>query len=265
MQGPSGENDRAPMNRCPFLSLVLVALLTAGCTTTAPVRPADSRTEDLVSNYVQLGIEYMKQGQYDVAMKRLERALSIDGTSPDAHNAMALLHDQLDQDDLAEAHYEKALRHDPKYAAAHNNYGGLLCRQGRYAEAERQFLLAGENPLNQNRDTAYTNAGLCVRQQGDLAKAETYFRKALELNPRQPVALMAMARLSFARDRFLQARAYLQRYAEVAPRTAESLWLGYRVERELGDRDAASSYAVALRGRFPDSQEARLLSQEEGR
>lgn len=250
-----------PLSR---LCLLFTALLLAGCST-SPVRDSDRATANVVGNYVELGIEYMKQGQYDVALNRLQRALDIDGTSPDAHNAMALLRQQLEQPALAEEHFRKAIGYAPDFAAAHNNYGQFLCRRGRFEEAEREFILAAENPLNKNRDTAYTNAGLCMGLKQDSAAAEGYFRQALRLNPQQPVALLAMARLSFEDGRYLPARAYLQRYAEVGAPTPESLWLGYRVETALGARDAASSYALALRGRFPDAEETRLLNETESR
>jgi type IV pilus assembly protein PilF len=43
--------------------------------------------------------------------------------------------------------------------------------------------------------------------------------------------------------------------------TAESVWLGVRTERRLGNRDAESSYAEQLRGRFADSAELRAMNQ----
>ena len=75
------------------------------------------------------------------------------------------------------------------------------------------------------------------------------------------MALLRMAILSYQSSRYLPARAYLERYREVGPQTAESLWLGYRVEERLGDKDAAASYAMLLRAKFPDSQEVRLLQE----
>ena len=55
------------------------------------------------------------------------------------------------------------------------------------------------------------------------------------------------------------ARAYLQRYAEVAQHTAESLWLGVRTENQLGDKDQMASYGLKLRAKFPDSEQAKYL------
>jgi len=44
---------------------------------------------------------------------------------------------------------------------------------------------------------------------------------------------------------------------------AEQLWLGVRIERKVGDRNAAANYAVQLRKRFPDAQETQWLMQGE--
>ena len=60
----------------------------------------------------------------------------------------------------------------------------------------------------------------------------------------------------------LSARAYLQRFLEVSKHTAASLWMGIRIERQLGDKDAIASYKLALRNNFPDSNEATLLEAE---
>jgi type IV pilus assembly protein PilF len=37
------------------------------------------------------------------------------------------------------------------------------------------------------------------------------------------------------------------------------LWLALRVERKLGDRDAAASYGKQLTNNYPESKEARAL------
>ena len=70
-----------------------------------------------------------------------------------------------------------------------------------------------------------------------------------------------MAHLSFDQDNYLSARAYLERYSQVAKHTADSLWLGVRTEKQLGDRDQVASYALKLRANFPDSEQAKFLDE----
>ncbi|MEQ8660577.1 MAG: type IV pilus biogenesis/stability protein PilW, partial [Gammaproteobacteria bacterium] len=148
---------------------------------------------------------------------------------------------------------------DPRNSAALNNYGQFLCRQGRHAEGQAQFLKAVENPLYRLPAVAYSNAGTCAFDAGDLVVAETHFRRALESDPRLAPALLQMADISYRQQRYLPARGYLQRYLEVARHTARSLWLGILIERELDDRDAVASYSLQLERGFPDAQETRLL------
>ena len=55
------------------------------------------------------------------------------------------------------------------------------------------------------------------------------------------------------------ARVYLERFAAVAPASAESLYLSVRVELQIGNRNKAAAYERMLRERFPDSAEIQRL------
>jgi type IV pilus assembly protein PilF len=57
----------------------------------------------------------------------------------------------------------------------------------------------------------------------------------------------------------------MQRYFEVATDTPEVLLLAFRIERALGDKNAQATYALRLRGKFPQSAEARQLRTLTGR
>ena len=72
-----------------------------------------------------------------------------------------------------------------------------------------------------------------------------------------------MSQISYEKANYLSARAYLQRYLEISRHTSTSLWLGIKIERELGDKDALSSYILSLKNNFPDSIEAGLLLESE--
>jgi type IV pilus assembly protein PilF len=120
-----------------------------------------------------------------------------------------------------------------------------------------------ENPVYPRRDQVFENIGLCLERKGEFEQAEASLRKGLQLNPRSPKSLLAMARLTFAKESYLSTRGYLQRYAEVARHTPESLWLGVRVERVLGDKNALASYGLSLKGNFPDAPETKLYLQSQ--
>lgn len=260
--------------RTPSLWMLPIAILltVTGCNT--PGGAANSSNisqrqngvdgpDSLAETNVKLGIGYLQQGKKELALSRLQRALQLDPNLPSAHNAIAILYDQLGEEVLAAQHYQRAVSLDPQDSRAHNNYGRFLCNRNELAAAEEQFLLAVKNPLYETPDLAYENAGLCALRVPDLPKAEEYFRTALKLNPKLPSSLHQMSSIHFDRSDYLSARAYLQRYENVAKPTAATLWLGIRIERVLGDKNAEASYAVALRSSFPDSEEARKLAESE--
>jgi type IV pilus assembly protein PilF len=72
-----------------------------------------------------------------------------------------------------------------------------------------------------------------------------------------------MAELSFTAQDYLTTRAWLQRFQEAGEQTPQSLWLGVRSEYALRDNQASGNYALQLRSRFPDSEQARLLQEWE--
>ena len=124
----------------------------------------------------------------------------------------------------------------------------------------KHFLVAISDPLYQNPDRSFVNAGVCARRRGDFAGAEGYFRSALKLQPNQIQALYQLADMSYARASYREARAALARLVPVASGSPEILWLMLRTERRLGDGNALDSLAHQLRTNFPDSKEAALLS-----
>ncbi len=245
----------------PSLAGILFLALLSACQST-PVQPTGTvpqAANRLAEVHTQLGIGYLREGKLEQAYDRLERALDADPNYSTAHNAMGLLQERLKNPRRAEEHYRRAVSVNPRDSAAQNNYGGFLCRQERYEEGEARIIKVTEDPLYKSREIAYTNAGLCMRRAGNNEKAERYLRSALQINPKIPQALFAMSELSYENAQYLTARAYLQRYLEVASHTPQSLWLGVRVERELGDKNTASSYAMLLRSNYPDSRETQLL------
>ena len=242
------------------IATVCLVLLLAGCGQTNVRQDPPGRSA--AADNVELGLLYMREGQKSVALEKFQKALEQDPSLPSAHNAIAVLYQNLGEHDKADQHYRRALSLDPKDSQVHNNYGSFLCTIGRRQDAEEHYLEAARNPLYETPELSYTNAGICAYQAQDMAKAESYWRRALEANPRFPVALLQMARLGVAQENFLSARAHLQRLHEIVRPNAESLWLGIQTERALGDTNAEASYAMRLKNGFPDSPQAKLLQEK---
>ncbi len=243
----------------PRLGLLVVVLVLCACSNTSNLRVDESQATRAAIVNVQLGAGYMRQGKNDVALAKLQRALDEDPKLPSAHYVIAILYERLGEIEKADKHYRRAVELAPHDPDARNNYGTFLCGQNRLKEADKQFNDALKDPLYKTPEFAYTNAGVCALKVPDVAKAEAYFRKALQVNPRFGNALFEMAKLNFNRGNYLAARGFLQRHLEVSQRSPTAMWLGVRIERALGDKATAESYAKVLMTDFPNASETELL------
>jgi type IV pilus assembly protein PilF len=240
---------------------ILVLALTA-CSTN-PAGSDSQRARRIADTNLQLGIAYMREGDYDTAMVKLQKALEADPDSATVNGTLALLYENIGENQLAEKHFKKALQLSPKDPQTHNNYGQYLCRHGEYTQALEQFKIAASDPLYPGIAASLTNAGICAGSIPDAKQAEEYFRKALEHDQNYAYALLQMADLMFTQGNNLAARAYIQRFDGVSKPSAESLWLGVRIESALGDASAAGGYALKLKNNFPKTKEADSLREWE--
>lgn len=257
------------MKVCGVAGLLLVVLAIAGCATQSAESEfkaatsstgAESDQQARARIHTELASGYYELGNMGVALEEVNEALRVDPNYGPAHNVAGLVYASLKEDRLAQQSFERALRINPLDSDANNNYGLFLCQSQRGKEAIKYFLAALRNPLYQNPDRSYLNAGVCSRRLGDNAAAEGYFQSALKVRPNQSQALYQLADLEYQRGNFAAAKSYLGRFTRIAPANAEVLWLGVRVARKLDDRNSEASYALQLRKNYPDSKEARALS-----
>ncbi len=241
------------------VSLVLACLLIGGCASQAEREEKAAKLNKRVEIHTQLGATYLSRNQLDIAQQELERALDINSDDSQANHIMGLLQLRLKQDDKAELYFRRAISEQPDNSDARNSYGVFLCERGRLDAADEQFRVAINNPLYKSPEQASLNAGICQFKKPDKSAAAGYFRTALQHNPRQPQALLHMARYSFETGESLSARGFMQRYFEVSTDTPEVLLLAFRIERVLGAKDAQATYALRLRGKFPESAAATQL------
>ncbi len=244
---------------------LLTLIMLAACANDAEREETAAKHSSRVKIHAELGATYLMHNKLDIAQQELERALELNPDDSQSNNVMALLQIRLKNDARAEQHFRKAISEQPDNSDARNNYAVFLCERNRFEDAEEQFRAAIKNPLYKTPDQANTNAGLCRLRSGDKKAAVGYFRAALKINPRYPTALYHMARLSYESGEMLSARGFMQRFFEVSRDTPEALLLAFRIERALNAKDAQASLALRLRGKFPDSAEAKQLRTLVGR
>ncbi len=250
------------MRKTFSLCAIIVLMLSACASVSEPVNPRINNEIAAQAN-TQLGIMHMREGNYEVARLKLEKALELQPDRVEAHEAIAILFAQVGETSQAEKHYKKSLQLNPEYARGRNNYGQFLCAQGHYKKAEKQFLLAANNPFYDFPSLPFTNAGLCAKRIPDMVKAEEYFRLALQKDPAFASALLQMGLISYSKGDYMSARGYMQRLEEVTKHSPESLWLAVRTEYALDDHEAWRNYSILLKNNFPESNETRTLQEWE--
>jgi type IV pilus assembly protein PilF len=239
----------------------VVSVSLSACVTTSSVEePSDE--EAAVAN-MNLGVGYLRQGRPDAAVDALERAVDLDPRLANAHSALALAYDQLEEADRAEDHHRRAAQLEPSNADVQNSYAVFLCRQGRWADAERYFERALDDDRSALRAATYVNAGNCARGANEFAKAEERYRAAIEIDASNTDAMAGMVEVALHNENYLQARAFVQRLFLTKPPTSYHLLVCYIVEQRLGDTAAADGCARQLRNGFPNSTEAIRLRELE--
>ena len=239
-----------------FFSWVLLA----GCSTPSE----NSQPYKSAKVHTELAGLYYQRGQYGIALDELKKALDADSGYAPAYNVRALVHMALRENKDADVDFQHSLSLDNTNSDAHNNYGWFLCQNGRAKEAIPQFMDAIKNPLYTTPGRAYLNAGLCSRKAGNNKDAEYFLQKALQAQPDSVQTLFSLADLNYANTHYFAAKKYFADLAQKSDNlTAEQLWLGIRINRKIGNRRAADSYATQLRNRFPDASETQILNNGE--
>lgn len=241
----------------------LLGLLLCGCVSTGispgtgtSSAPPPTTLDERARVYTELAAGYYARGQVPVALEDIRKALTIDSAYAPAYNVLALIHAELKEDKQAEESFRRALELAPHYSEVHNNYGLFLCQHNRLQEGLAHFESALSNTLYGTPERALANAGACALEQGDLTRAETYFTRSLKRDSKQLTAMLGMAEIRLRQGHLLAARSLVKYFLGLAEPSAQALWLGVRVERKLGDREAEASHIANLRKRFPESIQA---------
>lgn len=203
---------------------------------------------------IELGLNYLTQGQISRAKSKLTRAKNLAPELPEVHYSYGYFLEYIGEVDSAAKSYQKAIRLNPKGGNEHNNYGTFLCRQREFRKAEKEFLVAVEDPNYFNTAEAYENAGHCVLQIPDTEKAAEYFEKALRNDPKRAEALIELALINFKEKKLPYALEYHKRYTQIGQPTARSALLGMALAKQTGNKDKEASYRLLLKSQFPNAK-----------
>lgn len=264
--GPARDGwARRVLHWLPLLLVVALAQWTlAGCATStgatsSTAEPVTESDEPEARKRARLRIElasgYFEQGQTTVALDEIKQSLAADPAYGPAYVLRGLVYMRMNDNRLAEDSFQRALQINPRDPDALHNYGWFVCNQERYPESLQLFSQALASPVYGGKSKTLMLQGTCQTRMGQMPEAEGSFARAYELDPGNPFVGFNLANLQFQRGEYTKSQFVIRRINNSELANAETLWLGIKIERRLGNTEAVQQLAQQLSRRYPQSRE----------
>lgn len=251
----------------PLLGAALLAAgaMLSGCTGTgmgasaSSVEPLTESDEPEIRKRARirtsLATGYFENGQSTVALDEVKQALAADPNYAPAYVLRGLIYMQLNNDQLTEESFRRALQINPNDPDALHNYGWFACGHKREKEALAMFDKALVSPRYSGQAKTLMAKGVCEMRLGLQNQAESSFARAYQLDPNNPVTAYNLSALLFKRSQYERAQFYIRRLNGTELANAETLWLGIKIERRMNNPTVADQLTQQLQRRFPNSPE----------
>lgn len=139
--------------------------------------------------WFRLGVLYTQTKQFPKAIGAWEQYIKLTNGDANAYSNLGYCHELQGNRDAAEAAYRKGVARDPRSRPCRVNFGLMLARAGREAEALEQFQ-AVLTPAE-----AHYNLGSVYEHMNRREQAKAHFEKALELDPQMSEAQQRLAQM----------------------------------------------------------------------
>lgn len=262
--------DMVSLMRLPNI-YVLMALALLGLSGCANFSAQSSASSDLVTASdesetrkrarirLELAIAYFHAGKPTIALDEVKQSIAADPTLTESVALRGLIYMQLHEPALAEGSFRKALELNPASVQVQHNFGLLLCQQGRMEEASRYLNAAIASPVEEERAKSWMILGLCQAKNKQTAQAQSSLLNAYVMDPTNAPAAFSLSNFLYENEQYTQSQGYVARLNQTNQANAESLWLGIKVARKLGDAKTVETLRSQLIQRFPNSKEVQFL------
>lgn len=262
----SEKSSRSQGRASGLLALVFAGLL-AACAApsesdrSAPRTDSDQTDADRRAGVrMELAAMYFSRGQFNTALDEIKQVLLLKPDMREALNLRALVYAAMNEAQLADATFKRALALYPNDPDTLHNYGWLKCQQQRWAEADAQFNLALAQGSYRAPARTLMARGVCEARSGRMAEAERSLAKAFEYDPASPAVAVNFAEVLYRNGQYERAQFYIKRVnAQADQSNAQSLWLALRIERRLGNTKTVDELSQLLRRGYPQSPELQAL------
>ena len=149
--------------------------------------------------HYQRGLQFLKEEQWDLAEIELKYSLELDNTLAPAHLGLAMLNLNKEEFFAAEFHANKALHLRPNWLEAILLKGKIYYEKNDYPAAlalfgQAEMILAQNMSRNANRlqNEIHLWNGLCLKNSGQMEKAQSQLNKVLMKDPGNKAARAAI-------------------------------------------------------------------------
>ena len=201
-------------HRLDWTVLVMMVFCVVSCGT-ANIKVQKQQGEALRN----LGEVYYKQGDYTSALRELLKAEALYPDDPFLQDDLGLTYKAKKRLDLAAKHFRKALEIKPDYAPAKNNLGAVYLDKKEW-DAIKYFKEVSENMLYATPHKALANLGWAYYNKEKYTLSETYYLKALDLEPKFINAQRGLGLTYIAMGRIDEAVEILERAVKNYPKFA---------------------------------------------
>ncbi len=181
----------------------------------AAFEKAAALVPDQAEAHFRIGNLHRREGGYDLASVAYRRALACGPGHPVLLNNLGLVLQAQGDLAAAEQSYREAIRQQPAMLEAIANLAGVLQQQGRFTDAIPWYERAVA--LGPRAAALWSGLGTCQHRIGDHARARESFSRALEHGGEDPKAMVNMASMLLAEQRYDEAQPLLERALAIEP------------------------------------------------
>ncbi|XP_022237987.1 transmembrane and TPR repeat-containing protein CG4050-like isoform X1 [Limulus polyphemus] len=222
-------------------------------------RQAISMRADYIQAYINRGDILIKLNRTQEAQEVYERALQFDSSNPDIYYNLGVVYLEQRKATQAMVYFNKALAIDPNHEQALMNSAVLIQESGntrlRHIAYERLQHLLEKGKTNER---VYFNLGMLAMDEKHTAKAEIWFKKAIQIREDFRSALFNLALLLSDSQRPLEAVPFLKQLLKHHPDHVKGLiLLGDIYINHMKDLEAAEKCYIKILQMDPNNVQAK--------
>jgi len=234
-----------------YIAVAVALLVTAAagwCLDLLPEQPGQQ-----AQDWLEVGIKQAEQGNYDVAIASIKKALQLQPQLQSAYYNLGFIYYQAGKPQQAVNYYYEALKLDPGDLDSRRGLGLAYTAQEKWSQAAAVFsdLLQ----MTPDDSEVAVQLGRTYLEMGQPDRAISALQKATTIAPKSPLAHLYLGRALTLTGQFTQATQHLLQALEIEPESDEIKLELLNLYVESGQFLSALPLAEELIAKHPDSEQ----------